>query len=207
MRAWPTIVGVYVTLQVPEARVHDAAGVKVPVEFVVKLTVPVGVIAPVPEVSVTVAVQVVPTLSKTLAGEQLTAVDVDLRVNVKLTVVELEAPVATALTVSVSVWAVGEVHVSTDVPPAGIEIDVTLRLQDDDPVGVTDNVTVFAKPPREATVIVEVPPGEPTLVVTVVGLALRLMPPEETTVTVTDMLAVLLVIRLFVPPVPVIVPV
>ena len=43
---------------------------KVPVEFVVNVTVPVGV--PVPEVIV--AVQLVPTLSKTLAGEQDTAV-------------------------------------------------------------------------------------------------------------------------------------
>jgi hypothetical protein len=59
---------------VPEARVQDAAGVKVPVELVVKLTVPVGVIEPVPEESATVAVQVVATLSRTLAGEQETVV-------------------------------------------------------------------------------------------------------------------------------------
>jgi hypothetical protein len=54
--------------------VQDAAGVKVPVELVVKLTVPVGVIEPVPDESATVAVQVVATLSNTLAGEQETAV-------------------------------------------------------------------------------------------------------------------------------------
>jgi hypothetical protein len=63
-----------VTLQVPPDRVHDAAGVKVPVELVVKVTVPVGVIAPVPDESVTVAVQVLGVLSRTLAGEQATEV-------------------------------------------------------------------------------------------------------------------------------------
>ena len=46
----------------------------VPVLFVVKVTVPVGVIAPVPEESATVAVQVVGVLSSTLAGEHATVV-------------------------------------------------------------------------------------------------------------------------------------
>jgi hypothetical protein len=45
-----------------------------PVELVEKVTVPVGVIAPAPDVSVTVAVQLVATLSKTLAGEHDTVV-------------------------------------------------------------------------------------------------------------------------------------
>ena len=61
------------TLQVPEARVH-VAELKVPVEFVVKLTVPVGVTAPAPEESATVAVQVDATLSRTLVGEHATVV-------------------------------------------------------------------------------------------------------------------------------------
>jgi hypothetical protein len=77
-----------VTLQVPPDRVHDAAGVKVPVELVVNVTVPVGVTAPVPEASVTVAVQVLGVLSKTLAGLQVTEVDealiVEARVKVPL---------------------------------------------------------------------------------------------------------------------------
>jgi hypothetical protein len=60
---------VYVTLQVPEARVQLVA-LKTPVEFVVKLTVPVGV----PLLEVTVAVHVVATLLSVLAGEQETAV-------------------------------------------------------------------------------------------------------------------------------------
>jgi hypothetical protein len=47
---------------------------KVPVLFVVKVTVPVGVTAPVPEASATVAVQVDAVLSRTLAGEQATVV-------------------------------------------------------------------------------------------------------------------------------------
>jgi hypothetical protein len=77
-----------VTLQVPEARVHDAAGVKVPVELVVNVTVPVGVTAPVPEASVTVAVQVLGVLSSTLAGLQVMEVEdaliVETNVNVPL---------------------------------------------------------------------------------------------------------------------------
>jgi hypothetical protein len=52
------------------------------------VTVPVGVTAPVPEESATVAVQVVATLSRTLAGEQDTVVVlariVDASVNVPL---------------------------------------------------------------------------------------------------------------------------
>ena len=61
------------TLQVPDARVH-VGELKVPVEFVVKLTVPVGVMAPAPDESATVAVQVDATLSNTLAGEHATVV-------------------------------------------------------------------------------------------------------------------------------------
>ena len=62
-----------VTLQVPLTSVQ-VAELKVPVELLVKLTVPVGVMAPVPEASVTVAVQVDGTLSRTLAGLQATVV-------------------------------------------------------------------------------------------------------------------------------------
>ena len=64
----------------------QVAELKVPVEFVVNVTVPVGVTAPVPDASATVAVQVEATLSKTLAGEQDTVVEeariVDARVKV-----------------------------------------------------------------------------------------------------------------------------
>jgi len=60
----------------------------VPVELLVKVTVPVGVTAPVPEASATVAVQVDATLSRTLAGEHETVVVdvrlVDASVNVPL---------------------------------------------------------------------------------------------------------------------------
>jgi len=52
----------------------QVAELKVPVELVVNVTVPVGVTAPVPEASATVAVQVDATLSNTLAGEQATVV-------------------------------------------------------------------------------------------------------------------------------------
>jgi hypothetical protein len=57
--------------------VHDAAGVNVPVLLVVNDTVPVGVIAPVPEESATVAVHVLAVLSRTLEGLQLTVVVVE----------------------------------------------------------------------------------------------------------------------------------
>jgi hypothetical protein len=50
--------GVYVTLQLPADRVQ-LVELNVPVLFVVNGTVPVGVTAPVPEESATVAVQVV----------------------------------------------------------------------------------------------------------------------------------------------------
>jgi hypothetical protein len=61
---------------------------KVPVLLLVKVTVPVGVTAPVPEESATVAVHVEATLSSTLAGEHATVVVVerivDASVNVPL---------------------------------------------------------------------------------------------------------------------------
>jgi hypothetical protein len=69
-----------VTLQVPDARVQ-VVELKVPVLLVVNVTVPVGVMAPVPEESATVAVQLVATLSNTLAGEHATVVVVDLMVD------------------------------------------------------------------------------------------------------------------------------
>jgi len=50
------------------------AELKVPVLLLVKVTEPVGVTAPVPEASATVAVQVEATLSKTLAGLHETVV-------------------------------------------------------------------------------------------------------------------------------------
>jgi len=59
---------------VPAARVQVAlVGVNVPVLFVVKVMVPVGVVG-LDEVSVTVAVQVETVLTVTEAGEQLTLV-------------------------------------------------------------------------------------------------------------------------------------
>jgi hypothetical protein len=76
-----------VTLQLPADRVQVVL-LKLPVLLVVKVTVPVGVTPPVPEASVTVAVQVVGVLSKTLASEQETLVElariVDARVKAPL---------------------------------------------------------------------------------------------------------------------------
>jgi hypothetical protein len=48
--------------------------VKVPVELLAKVTVPVGVVAPVLFVSVTVAVQLVALLTRTVAGLHVTVV-------------------------------------------------------------------------------------------------------------------------------------
>jgi len=74
-----------VTLQVPEARVQLVA-LNVPVLLLVKLTVPVGVIPPAPFESATVTVQVVATLSRTLAGEHVTVVVVVRLVEARLNV-------------------------------------------------------------------------------------------------------------------------
>jgi len=74
-----------VTLQVPEARVHDAA-LNVPVLLLVNETVPVGVIAPVPEESATVAVQVEAVPELTDAGLQETVVVLDLMVDCSVNV-------------------------------------------------------------------------------------------------------------------------
>jgi len=57
----------------PAARVQLVAGVKVPVELLVKLTVPVGVVGD-EEVSVTVTVHDVGVLTCTEAGEHWTVV-------------------------------------------------------------------------------------------------------------------------------------
>ena len=58
----------------------------VPVLLVVNVTVPVGVTAPVPEESATVAVQVLRVLSRTLAGEHATVVVVALLVEASVKV-------------------------------------------------------------------------------------------------------------------------
>ncbi len=63
-----------VTLHEPAPRVH-VVELKVPVEFELKVTVPVGVTAPVPEASDTVAVQVDGEPLATEAGEHETAVE------------------------------------------------------------------------------------------------------------------------------------
>ena len=73
------------TLQLPLARVQ-VAELKVPVEFVVNVTVPVGVTAPVPEASATVAVQVLAVLSGTLVGKHATVVVVVLAVTARVNV-------------------------------------------------------------------------------------------------------------------------
>ena len=74
---------------------HDVA-LNVPVLLLVNVTVPVGVTEPVPELSVTVAVHVDATLSRTLAGEHATEVAlariVDASVKVPVLPVWTESP-------------------------------------------------------------------------------------------------------------------
>ena len=85
INAWPTTVGVYVTLHVPAAKVQ-LVELKEPVLLVVKLTLPVGVTAPAPDASVTVTAHVLGVLSSTLAGEQVTLVAEALMVEARLNV-------------------------------------------------------------------------------------------------------------------------
>ncbi len=63
----------------PETSVHVVDGLKLPVLFVVKATVPVGMVG-VDEVSITRAVQLVATLTVTEPGEQVMLVCVGLAV-------------------------------------------------------------------------------------------------------------------------------
>ena len=71
-------------------RVHGDP-VNVPVPLLVNATVPVGALVVPPEVSVTVAVQVVGALTTTEDGEQLTPVEVERVVTVSANVPELAA--------------------------------------------------------------------------------------------------------------------
>jgi hypothetical protein len=64
---------------------------KVPAPLEVKLTVPLGVVAVPPPVSVTVAVQVVDAPTATVPGEQFTVVEVE-RAAITVTVVLPELP-------------------------------------------------------------------------------------------------------------------
>ncbi len=68
------------------------AELKVPTPLELKLTVPVGVLGVPPPVSVTVAVQVVDAPTATVAGEQLTVVDVERLAVMTVTVVLPELP-------------------------------------------------------------------------------------------------------------------
>ncbi len=84
-------VGVYVTEQVPLARVH-VVELKVPVPVLANVTVPPGTIAVPGDVSVTVAVHVVTLLTTMEAGAQLIVVEV-----VRKVTVTVVAPFAGAL--------------------------------------------------------------------------------------------------------------
>jgi hypothetical protein len=76
---------VNVTLHEPALNVQFVA-LNVPVLLLVKLTVPVGVIAPVPEESATVAVQVEGEPVPTVVGEHATVVVLDLIVEASVNV-------------------------------------------------------------------------------------------------------------------------
>jgi hypothetical protein len=74
------------------ARVQLAAGVNVPVELLTKVALPVGVITVPAEVSVTVAVQLVPWLTTMDEGVQTTVVEVVRGLTVKVNAVAVALP-------------------------------------------------------------------------------------------------------------------
>jgi len=81
MVASPTAAGVYETEQLAEAAVAGASvqlvALNDPSRLDVRLTVPLGAVAPTPDVSFAVAVQIVEPLTGTVGGEQLRLVRVD----------------------------------------------------------------------------------------------------------------------------------
>jgi hypothetical protein len=90
-----------------------------------------------------------------------------------LTLIFIESSVAfTAVTISGSIPETVEVQVRVDVPLVVI-VD-TLNEQLASPVTLRPIEPV--KPPRPATVTVELPPGDPIWAVTAVGLAVKLSP-------------------------------
>jgi hypothetical protein len=123
--------------------------------------------------TVIVDVAAVPAVVVTLVG----LADTLKSPNAKLTLVELVVDPLVAVTVAMLVRAAALVHVSVDVPLVPRTTLVGLRLHDAPLVATTVSATVPVKVPRAATVIVDEPPGAPTFAVTLVGLALRLMPP------------------------------
>jgi hypothetical protein len=139
-------VGVYDTLQlavptVAPVRVHVVVGAKVPVELVVKLTVPVGVVGLV-EVSATVAVQVVDELTCIEEGEQTIAVVVVWMVGGEtvigshelLATVLLESPLYVASNPKVPVVLnVTDLDVGI-VPPVIVTIETVLEVPEQDPL-------------------------------------------------------------------------
>jgi hypothetical protein len=75
------------------ARVQLAAGVNVPVELEANVTLPVGVMTvPAMDVSVTVAVQLVPWFTTTVAGVQATLVEVVRGLTVTVNAVAVALP-------------------------------------------------------------------------------------------------------------------
>jgi hypothetical protein len=123
---------------------------------------------------------------------------------VKVTLVELVAVPLVAVTVAVLICPVGALQDNIEVPLVPRTMLVTVNEQEAAPVAVTPRVTVPVKPPRDATVIVEVP-WTVASVVTLDGLALRLIPGGGPTLWIVTFTTVEFVIALFVPPVPLIV--
>jgi hypothetical protein len=195
----PEATPVTVTVQLPDGdRVQLASTVPTVVSDDVNVTLPVGVFdGVVVSETVTVHVEVPPMLM--LLGEQATAVEVlssdaTLNMTVVVWISEPLVPVTVTVTLPVDV----NVHDSVEVPEppitlGGVRVQAVLSLV---------RSTVPVKPLTGAIVIVEVP-GELTTTGTVVGLAVIVK--SDGGVTVTDMVAVELVMSLLVPPAPLIV--
>ena len=161
----------------------------------VKATVPVN---PLTGATVIVEAAAVPAVVVTLVG----LADTLKSVNVKVTEVELVVVPLVAVTVATEVTAAVFVQVSVEVPLVPRTTLVGLSVHAAPLVADTVSATVPVKPPLEATVIVEVPPGAPTFAVTLVGLALRLIPGGGPAVVMVTVMTVELDMSLFVPPVP-----
>ena len=134
----------------------------------VRATVPVN---PLRGATVMVDVAAAPAFVVTLVGLAVTLKSL----NAKLTLVELVVVPLVAVTVAVTVSATASLQDNVEVTLVPRTTLAGFKVQDALRVVETVSATVPVKPPRDATVIVDVP-AVPTFVLTLVGLALRLMP-------------------------------
>jgi hypothetical protein len=163
--------------------------VKVPVPLLVKVTVPVGTVAPVAAVSVTVAVQEVAVPAATEAGVQATLVVVVCKrestvtdTTVELVIAPFVPPVPVIVTENVPAVVPEKLHIAVvDSPAVRVTLAGHVTVRPVAGVVVLESVTIPAKPSvadptgRLCTVMVEEPVAG-GVKETDVGLAERLKP-------------------------------